>query len=49
MADEDEDLSHLRVPNAAEVDPTEEAQDFSVFDKLMFALNPSPPSKLSRS
>jgi hypothetical protein len=37
MADEDEDLSHLRAPDAADEDPTEEAQDFSVFDKLMFA------------
>lgn len=34
MADEDEDLSHLRAPDAAEIDPTEEAQDFRFLDKF---------------
>ncbi|KAE8850569.1 hypothetical protein PTNB85_00985 [Pyrenophora teres f. teres] len=34
MADEDEDISHLRVPDAADFDPTEEAQDFRFLDKL---------------
>ncbi|KAH8727636.1 tRNA-splicing endonuclease subunit sen54 N-term-domain-containing protein [Phaeosphaeriaceae sp. PMI808] len=34
MADEDEDLSHLRAPDTAEIDLTEEAQDFRFFDKL---------------
>jgi tRNA-splicing endonuclease subunit Sen54 len=34
MADEDEDLSHLRAPDAADLDPTEEAQDYRALDKL---------------
>ena len=34
MADADEDASHLRVPDAADYDPTEEAQDFLKLDKL---------------
>jgi tRNA-splicing endonuclease subunit Sen54 len=38
MADEDEDLSHLRAPDAADNDPTEETQDFRGLDKLMFVL-----------
>lgn len=39
MADEDEDLSHLRVPETAEIDLTEEAQDFRFLDKLAFVRN----------
>jgi tRNA-splicing endonuclease subunit Sen54 len=38
MADEDEELSHLRAPDAGDNDPTEEAQDFRSLDKLMCAL-----------
>lgn len=34
MADEDEDMSHLRAPDAADVDLTEETQDFRFLDKL---------------
>jgi len=37
MADADEDASHLRVPDAADYDPTEEAQDFLKLDKLTYA------------
>jgi tRNA-splicing endonuclease subunit Sen54 len=37
MADEDEELSHLRAPDAEDHDPTEEAQDFRSLDKLMSA------------
>jgi tRNA-splicing endonuclease subunit Sen54 len=37
MADEDEELSHLRAPDAADEDPTEDAQDFLRFDKLVCA------------
>jgi hypothetical protein len=47
MADEDEELSHLRASDAADHDPTEEAQDFRGLDKLMFVL--SSYEKLSRS
>jgi hypothetical protein len=38
MADEDEDISHLRAPDAGDFDPTEEAQDFRFLDKLTYAL-----------
>lgn len=38
MADEDEDLSHLRAPDAADVDLTEETQDFRFLDKLTCVL-----------
>ncbi|KAH7080504.1 tRNA-splicing endonuclease subunit sen54 N-term-domain-containing protein [Paraphoma chrysanthemicola] len=34
MADEDEELSHLRAPDAGDVDLTEETQDFRFLDKL---------------
>lgn len=34
MADEDEDLSHLRAPDAADVDPTEETQDYRALEHL---------------
>ncbi|RYO26158.1 hypothetical protein AA0113_g12536, partial [Alternaria arborescens] len=34
MADQDEDASHLRAPDPADYDPTEEAQDFLKLDKL---------------
>ena len=34
MADQDEDISHLRAPDAADYDPTEEAQDFRLVEKL---------------
>jgi hypothetical protein len=37
MADVDEDASHLRAPDAADYDPTEEAQDFLKLDKLTYA------------
>jgi tRNA-splicing endonuclease subunit Sen54 len=37
MADQDEDISHLRAPDAADYDPTEEAQDFLKLDKLTYA------------
>jgi tRNA-splicing endonuclease subunit Sen54 len=37
MADEEEDVSHLRAPDAADYDPTEEAQDFLKLDKLTYA------------
>ena len=37
MADADEDVSHLGAQEGAENDPTEEAQDFRFFDKLMSA------------
>ncbi|CAO2650633.1 Nn.00g019250.m01.CDS01 [Neocucurbitaria sp. VM-36] len=40
MADEDEDISHLRAPDAADIDLTEETQDFRFLDKLT-ALDPS--------
>jgi tRNA-splicing endonuclease subunit Sen54 len=36
MADEDEELSHLRAPDAGDVDLTEETQDFRFLDKLTF-------------
>jgi len=36
MADEDEELSHLRASDTADVDLTEETQDFRFFDKLAF-------------
>jgi tRNA-splicing endonuclease subunit Sen54 len=49
MADEDEDLSHLRAPDTVDDDPTEETQDFSVFDKLMFAFTLPTLGKLDRS
>jgi tRNA-splicing endonuclease subunit Sen54 len=49
MADEDEDLSHLRAPDAADADPTEEAQDFRFFDKLMFAFIPAQSIEHSES
>jgi hypothetical protein len=35
MADEDEDVSHLRAPDAADIDPTEETQDYRALDKLV--------------
>jgi tRNA-splicing endonuclease subunit Sen54 len=38
MADEDEDISHLRAPEVGDFDPTEEAQDFRFLDKLTHAL-----------
>jgi tRNA-splicing endonuclease subunit Sen54 len=41
MADVDEDASHLRVPDAADYDPTEEAQDFLKLDKLTYAFHMS--------
>jgi len=34
MADEDDELSHLRASDNADVDLTEETQDFRFFDKL---------------
>lgn len=34
MADEDEDLSHLRGPEPAEIDLSDETQDFRFLDKL---------------
>lgn len=37
MADEDEELAHLRVPDTADNDAMEEDQDFCSFDKLVFA------------
>jgi tRNA-splicing endonuclease subunit Sen54 len=36
MADEDEELAHLRVPDPADNDAMEEDQDFCSFDKLVF-------------
>jgi hypothetical protein len=36
MADEDEDVSHLRAPDAVDIDLTEETQDFRFLDKLTF-------------
>ena len=36
MADEDEDLSHLRAPDSADIDLTEETQDFRFLDKLTY-------------
>jgi tRNA-splicing endonuclease subunit Sen54 len=38
MADEEEDVSHLRTTDAADYDPTEEAQDFLKLDKLTYAI-----------
>ena len=37
MADEDEELAHLRAPDAADNEAMEEDQDFCSFDKLVFA------------
>lgn len=34
MADEDEDLSHLRGPEPTEIDLSDETQDFRFLDKL---------------
>ena len=34
MADQDEDISHLRAPDAGDFDPTEETQDFRLLEKL---------------
>ena len=34
MADEDEEISHMRAPDTGDFDPTEEAQDFRFLDKL---------------
>lgn len=39
MADEDEDISHLGAPDAADIDLTEETQDFRFLDKLMCELS----------
>jgi hypothetical protein len=36
MADEDEDLSHMRAPDAGDIDPTEETPDFRLLDRLKF-------------
>lgn len=36
MADEDEDISHLRAPDATDIDLTEETQDFRFLDKLTY-------------
>ena len=46
MADVDEDASHLRVPDAADYDPTEEAQDFLKLDKLTYAFT-CPPIRVA--
>jgi hypothetical protein len=35
MADEDEDLSHLRAPEPQDVDLSDETQDFRFLDKLV--------------
>lgn len=37
MADEDEDLSHLRAPDAADIDISDETQDFRFLDKLTYS------------
>jgi hypothetical protein len=42
MADEDEELSHLRAPDANDIDLTEETQDFRFFNKLTFVRMPVP-------
>jgi tRNA-splicing endonuclease subunit Sen54 len=47
MNDEDEEVSHLRAPDAADNDQDEEAQDFRALDKLMCALYPHPKSSRS--
>jgi hypothetical protein len=36
MADEDEHLSHLRAPDAADDDPEEETHDYRALDKLAY-------------
>jgi hypothetical protein len=41
MADAEEDMSHLRAPDPADYDPTEEAQDFLKLDKFTYALRMS--------
>lgn len=41
MADEDEELSHLRAPDANDIDLTEETQDFRFFNKLTFVRLPT--------
>jgi tRNA-splicing endonuclease subunit Sen54 len=41
MADEDEDLSHLRGPEPAEIDLSEETQDYRFLDKLTYETHPS--------
>jgi tRNA-splicing endonuclease subunit Sen54 len=37
MADEDEDLSHLQGPEPAEIDLSDETQDFRFLDKLTYS------------
>ena len=44
MADEDEDISHLGAAETADIDLTEETQDFRFLDKLMCADSPTPHS-----
>jgi hypothetical protein len=46
MADQDEDVSHLRAPDPADYDPTEEAQDFLKLDKLTYAFFTCPRTTL---
>jgi tRNA-splicing endonuclease subunit Sen54 len=41
MADEDEDLAHLAGPELAEVDLSDETQDFRFLDKLTYVPLPS--------
>jgi hypothetical protein len=38
MADEDEDLSHLRAPEPQDIDLSDETQDFRFLDKLVYEL-----------
>jgi tRNA-splicing endonuclease subunit Sen54 len=49
MADEDEELSHLRAPDAGDVDLTEETQDFRFLDKLTFVCTALFSSRASQS
>lgn len=43
MADQDEDISHLRAPDATDYDPTEEAQDFRLLEKLTCVISHAQP------
>lgn len=45
MADEDEEVSHMRASDAADIDLTEETQDFRFLDKLTFVRNSFQPNQ----
>jgi hypothetical protein len=44
MADQDEDISHLRAPDATDYDPTEETQDFRLLEKLTCVISHAQPA-----